>query len=290
VVTRFDLATQFSGLGEGIDIEALFAGITVTMPDRGVTVTANDGTTATVALTGSLVLDVTDEAARAFVGQLLQSQGLEVTEEILDQYTPLFMSQLEVPKDMTDDITMAFEDGAWLVCDDFGGGGVPSPAPAPSGGPEASLAPMDPAALGVLMAAIPLELQSSCTPDSYWQVSGLGPDPGEIAAVECNPDGSGGIFATFSLFADQADRDAAYDLQLEGQRAMGSVDDGPGCPLGPGAGSWQQGQRFCFAPFGIDAGMWWTYDDAPLLGSAMQDDADWEALEAFFRSVVPDAP
>ena len=53
---------------------------------------------------------------------------------------------------------------------------------------------------------------------------------------------------------------------------------------------WEHGRRFCFQPFGNDTNMRWTYDDLAITASAINDDGDWAALEAFFVSAGPIAP
>jgi hypothetical protein len=302
VAQRFDLQAQFAGLGEGIDVPALFEGITIPTPDRSVTVTQRESTTATVAIGGSIILDVTDAAARTFVTQLLQAQGSEVTEQLLDQYTPLLIGQLEAPQPLDGDVRMTLEDGMWLICDDtFGapsaspvptGAGVPlaSGAPATSDAPEPSLPPMDVEALATLSAAIPPEIAASCVPDSYWQVPDLGPDPGEIASVDCDLDGpSGPLYLSYSLFDSAASADAFYDVQLQGARNL-SWTDGPGCPDGPGEGTAPSGRRYCYATFGDDANTRWTDASLGIVANATHDDGVWAALEALVASAGPVAP
>lgn len=302
VSDRFDLQTQFAGLGEGIDIPALFDGITIATPDRSVTVTAVDSTTATVAIGGSITLDVTDAAARTFVTQLLESQGSEVTDELLDQYTPLLVGQLETPQSLQGEVLMALEDGVWLVCDDtFGAAGAspvptqtplpePTASPAQSAVPEPSLAPMDVEALARLSAVIPPGIAASCVPDSYWQVPDLGPDPGEIASVDCDVDGvAGPLYASYSLFDSAASADAFYDLQRQGAQNLGWTE-GPGCPDGPGEGAAPNGRRYCYATFGDDANTRWTDASLGIVANVTHDDGDWAALEAFVATAGPVTP
>lgn len=299
-VARFDLQTQFAGLGEGIDVQALFDGITVATPGRSVAVTAADETIATVTVGGSITLDVTDDAARTFVTQLLESQGSEVTEELLDQYTPLLIAQLEAPQPLDDDIAMSREDGVWLVCDDtFGAEGSPAPTQtvaqptaAASAGPvvEPSLPSMDVEALATLSAAVPPDIAATCVPDGYWQVPDLGPDPGEIAALDCDIDGSAGpLYVSYSLFDSTASADAFYDLQLQGAQNL-SWTEGPGCPDGPGDGVAPNGRRYCYATFGDDANTRWTDASLAIVANAIHDDGDWAALEALVQRAGPVAP
>ena len=288
IAQRFDLEQALGALGAGVDVASLLAGMSVTIDGRSVTLVSNDGTTAQVAVAGTLTPTVDPVVAREFLRQLLTSSGQEVTDALLDQYQPMLIAQLEATQDLADPgITVVLEGGAWLVCDDFGG--VSTATPAPTIDPGASLAPMDPAAQAALLAAIPEPLRSACTPDSYWQVPDLGPEPGEIAQVDCDTDGSGGNFVSYSLFDSRTAMDAFYDQQLSGMQALGALD-GPGCPTGPGEAIWEHGRRFCFQPFGDDANMRWTYDDLAITASAINDDGDWAALEAFFASAGPIAP
>ena len=247
------------------------------------TVVSNDGTTAIVQTGGSLVIEVDETAAREFVRQLLQSEGLEGTDEEVDQYLPLMMGSFEQPEDLTEEVTVVLEDGLWLVCDAFGPD--PSPSPSASSVPGPS---MDPVAYEALLAAIPEPLRASCVPDSSWADPVFGPEPGETASVDCDPDGSGGIFSTFSMFDSTAAMDAIYDEQLLGMQNIGAVS-GPGCFQGPGEGTREGGRIFCYDFVG-DAGARWTDDATLVMVNAFDDDGDWANLEAFVRSAGPIAP
>jgi hypothetical protein len=286
VTQQFDLEATFASLGEGVDVAALFAGLTVTTPDRVVGVAANDGTTATVSVSGSIAVDVDEAVAREFVRQLMEAQGQPVTAELLDQYTPLFLGQVERSQDLAQDLVVVKEDGVWLLCDDFGGGNAASPEPSPI--PGATIAPMDPAAYAALLAAIPEPLRDSCTPDELWQSADLGNAPGEIAAADCDPDGYAGNYVSYALFDSVEAMDAFYDQQLQGMKNLGATD-GPGCPEGPGEATWEHGRRFCYQPFGSDVYMRWTHDGLAITANAIND-GDWAALEAFFASAGPVAP
>lgn len=291
VSQRLNLATALGALGEGIDAQALIDAMQLSMPDRSVTLVSNDGATAHVAVVGTLRIALDDAAAREFLRQVLEASGQEVTDEMLDQYLPLMKGQLETGQDLGDpDVEVTLQDGAWLVCDDFAGvSTAPTAPPEPSLAPGQTLPPMDAAARERLLAAIPEPIRASCEPDSYWQIPDLGPEPGEIASVDCDPDGSGGDWVSYSLWDSTDAMDAFYDTQHLGMTNMGALD-GPGCGQGPGEGTWEHGRRFCFQPFGDDANMRWTHDELAISGSAIRDDGDWAALEAFFASAGPVAP
>lgn len=287
-VERFDLAAQISAELGGLDVQALLDGMTISTPDRVVTEVSNDGATAVVSVSGSIAITLAEDVAREFVRQVLDSMGETVTEEILDEYTPLFVAAVEAPQDLTDpSVEVVREDGYWLVCDELGEEEPPSPGPTPE--PGASAAPMDPAASEALLAAIPQEIRASCEPDPYWEVPDLGSEAGETAQADCDPDGYGGNWVAYSLFESNTAMDAFYDTQLAGMRNLGGVD-GPGCPDGPGEATWESGRRFCHQAFGDDANMRWTHDGLMIAASASNDEGDWAALEAFFESAGPIAP
>lgn len=287
-VAQFDLAAQISAELGGLDAQVLLDGMTISTPDRAVTEVSNDGSTAVVSITGSIHIDVAEEAAREFVRQVLEAMDETVTDEMLDEYTPLFMASVETAQDLTDpSVEVVLEDGLWLVCDELGGEEPPSPGPSVE--PGASAEPMDSAAYEALLAAIPEGLRASCAPDPYWEVPDLGPEPGETAQADCDPDGYGGNWVSYSLFESNAAMDAFYDTQLAGMRNLGGLD-GPGCPEGPGEATWESGRRFCYQAFGDDANMRWTHDGLMIAASAINDEGDWAALEGFFESAGPAAP
>jgi hypothetical protein len=287
---RFDLAQAFASLPDTVDVAALIEALDVSSQDVTMEIVSNDGTTAQVAVTGSLVIEVDAEAARRFAAQLLEAQGEEVTEALLDQVTPLVVDQLETPQDLSKTLPVVLEDGAWLVCDAFrdeDASPSPSVSPSPSASAGPSLPPMDPAAYERLLAAIPEGLRDTCEPDAYWQVEGLGPEPGEIASADCDPDtASGGNFIAYSLYESASAMDADYDTQLTGMRALGGLE-GPGCPTGPGEGIWEHGRRFCYTFATNDANMRWTDERALIAGNMINDDGDWAALETFFAEAQP---
>jgi hypothetical protein len=283
---RFDLEAAFAEVPEGVDVAAFIDSLTVSTPDRSVTLVSSDGTTAMVAATGSIQIEADETAAREFVRQLLEAEGEDTSDATIDQLLPLVLASVEAPQDLTKTLAVVNEEGAWLLCDDFGGA---SPSPSPSTGPSASPAPMDPAAYEQLLATIPEPIRSSCEPDRYWQVVGLGPDPGEIAAADCDIAGEGGNYVSYSLYDSAESMDAFYDTQLQGTKNMGGLD-GPGCPEGPGEGSWEHGRRFCFQVVTNDANTRWTHDALVTAAFALNDDGDWAALEALFQSAGPVAP
>jgi hypothetical protein len=138
VTQRFDIASAFGSMPSGVDVPAFVAGLTLTVEGRSATLVSSDASNATVKLAGTLHIAASPDAAKTFVTQILQAQGMEVTDAILNQYVPVLMSQIQTSQDLATTMTLTVENGVWLVC---GGMGLDQ-SPAPSGAaPAASASP-----------------------------------------------------------------------------------------------------------------------------------------------------
>jgi hypothetical protein len=133
VVERFDLSGRLASLPAGVDVAALVDGLTLTWRDRSATLVAADESSATVQLAGTLEVAVDQDAARLFIRQLLEAQGMEATDEVVDGYLPGFLAQQETSQDLDGPMKLTRETGVWLVCGGFSLGQV-SPTPDASAG------------------------------------------------------------------------------------------------------------------------------------------------------------
>jgi hypothetical protein len=133
------ISAQLSSLGADVDPSAFVDGLTVTIEGRNVTLESNDGTNAVVKLEGQLVIGVDEAAAKELVGQLLVAAGQEPTPEMVDVITPTLVSQISAPRDLTKDVKVIMENGAWLVCEPLDASPAPAgePAASPAGSPAA---------------------------------------------------------------------------------------------------------------------------------------------------------
>jgi hypothetical protein len=136
----FDVAASFSG--SGFDPQIILDGLTLSIDDPQVTVVSQDETTAVVhlAATMSMTMALDEEVISGLVVDMLQAQGMEVTDVILDQFLPTMVESLNqsVSEDVDADVTVANEDGQWLLCDTFEADAVDAEAtPIPSASPSA---------------------------------------------------------------------------------------------------------------------------------------------------------
>lgn len=139
VVANFDLSQSMSeGMPPGVDLQALIDALILSTPDRQVTLVSNDGAVAIVSVVATLTISMDEEAAKAFIAQVLEGQGMEVTDEMVAMLLPQLMAEFSEGQDLSEDsIEVILEDGVWVVCEDLGSNDS-DPSPAPSGAPVAS--------------------------------------------------------------------------------------------------------------------------------------------------------
>ena len=138
VTANFDLTQAFEGMPEGVDVEALIAGLVLVTPDRVVTLVSNDGALALVDVVATMTIALDEAAAAAFIGQILEAQGMEVSDEMIAMLLPELTAQFSEGEDLTEQVEVVLEEGRWLVCEDLGDDSDASPSPAASGAPMAS--------------------------------------------------------------------------------------------------------------------------------------------------------
>jgi len=128
IAASFDLTTAFDGLPPGVDLQALIDGLVLATPDRVVTLVSNDGATALVDVQATLTIAMDEAAAVVFVTQLLEGQGIAVTDEMLAMVLPELAAQFGEGEDLSEQVEMVFEEGHWLVCEELGDDAEASPA------------------------------------------------------------------------------------------------------------------------------------------------------------------
>lgn len=138
VASTFDIAAQIGEM-PGVDLQALINGLIFTADPRSATLVSNDGAAAVVDLQATLSMTLDETVARDFVKQLLESQGQEASDAVIDAVLPQLMSQFEgQTQDLTESVDLVLENGKWLVCEAFGSEASPAPSGAPVESPAAS--------------------------------------------------------------------------------------------------------------------------------------------------------
>lgn len=142
LLANFDLSQGMGeGMPPGVDLQALIDSLILATPDRVVTLVSNDGAVALVDVTATMTISMEEEGAKAFIAQVLEGQGMEVTDEMIAMLLPQLMAEFESGQDMSQEgVEVILENGVWVVCEDLGDGADASPAPSgePMASPEAS--------------------------------------------------------------------------------------------------------------------------------------------------------
>jgi hypothetical protein len=139
-ITSYACAASAADLDSHLNFETLFANsmpagtdgpglidtMTLSIPDRSVTSVSTNGDTATVHVSGSLVIGVDEAALRPWVKQLLVTAGEDSSDPSVDTNIASIVKQLAVSIDITRDVTLTMDGGYWLICD-ASPGASPSP-------------------------------------------------------------------------------------------------------------------------------------------------------------------
>jgi hypothetical protein len=101
----------------GTDIPGLLDTITLSIPDRVVTLVSSSGDSATVHIAGTLVIGVDEAALRPWVKTLLVNSGQDSSDATVDATLAQIVKSLAVTAPVTRDVALTMDGGHWLVCD-----------------------------------------------------------------------------------------------------------------------------------------------------------------------------
>lgn len=121
-----DLAANLqANLPAGTDVAGLVDTLTLTIPDRTISLVSNDGSSAVVDVKGTLTVGVDQTALRPWVKQLLVAAGEDSSEAAVDAAMATIVPSLAVAKSIAKTVNLVNSDGAWLICD------LAAPSPTP---------------------------------------------------------------------------------------------------------------------------------------------------------------
>lgn len=142
LLEQLDLSSAY--IAVGVDPTEFLGALMPTVTDRSVTLVSQDATSATVAVTGLLAWTIDDDHLRSFLHTVFKAQGLDDSDDIVEENMPIVRDQMRRGVDLTNpETTMVLRDGRWLVCDDVAGistDEAPIAPDAPAGSPAASAA------------------------------------------------------------------------------------------------------------------------------------------------------
>lgn len=118
-----DIAAAFGSgdLGDlsaaGVDPNELFAAMKIDFQDMAVTPVSQSGTEATVHLKGKMAMTFDEAKIREVMKKVIEAQGMEATDEIIDSAMSMVTAQLSQTQDIETDMKVLQENGKWVICE-----------------------------------------------------------------------------------------------------------------------------------------------------------------------------
>lgn len=119
-----DVTSAFGGGGDlgdlgaaGIDPDQLFNAVKFDFQDHTVTEVSRSDSEATVHLKGKMAMTFDPEAMRTIVKQVLEAQGVEASDQMVDIAMSAMEDQLSQTQDIDTDMRVIQEDGKWVMCE-----------------------------------------------------------------------------------------------------------------------------------------------------------------------------
>lgn len=133
IVSQLDMTAAFAGLG--IEPQVILDAMTIAFDDPQVTLVSQDEVSARVhlATTMSMTIALDEETIRTIVVGVLESSGMEVTDEAVEQYVGILGASLNqsMSEEADTDVEVVNENGEWLMCDTLDDA-EPSASPMPA--------------------------------------------------------------------------------------------------------------------------------------------------------------
>jgi hypothetical protein len=127
LVSNLDFGRSLAAkLPAGADVAGLVDAITITIPDRSVSVVSNDGFSAVVDLKGTLSVVADQDLLRAWVIQFLQAAGKDTSDASVDAAMTSAAQLVTVSNRIDSQLDLSISDGTWVVCPQAGSS-EPSP-------------------------------------------------------------------------------------------------------------------------------------------------------------------
>jgi len=104
--------------GADVDPQKILDAMSFKVSNLDVSEVSKSGDNATVHVKGKLEITVDPDKFKDVVKDLLKAQGMEVTDELLDQFAgPAMEGFKDFGQELDDDLNLVKEGGKWLICD-----------------------------------------------------------------------------------------------------------------------------------------------------------------------------
>jgi predicted small lipoprotein YifL len=117
VAGQLNPAAQLANAGmDAATTQQLLDSMTITLTGGEFTKLSETGDTAQVQMKGSLAMKFDREKLKAVVVSLLKSQGMDATDDIVNQALDQVSGQLEKGQDIDNKVDLVKENGKWVIC------------------------------------------------------------------------------------------------------------------------------------------------------------------------------
>ena len=113
-------------LPAGADVAGLVDAVTLTIPDRSVSLVSNDGSSAVVDVKGTLSVVADQVLLRPWVIKVLQDAGRDTSDASVDAAMTSAAELVTVSNRIDNQLDLVLSDGLWLLCQK--GGATPEPS------------------------------------------------------------------------------------------------------------------------------------------------------------------
>jgi hypothetical protein len=116
---QLDFRSSLAGLG--FDAQKLIDAMTFDMSGIQYAKASETGDKAVVTITGDMKMKVDRDKIRDVIVELIQAQGIaQVTDDMVNSMLDVMTAQFESGIDISSDVELVKEGGAWKVCSDIG--------------------------------------------------------------------------------------------------------------------------------------------------------------------------
>ncbi|HKZ86849.1 MAG TPA: hypothetical protein VJ793_24745 [Anaerolineae bacterium] len=116
---QLDFRSSLGGLG--FDAQKLIDAMTFDLSSIQYTKVSESGDNAVVKIEGDMKMKVDRDKIKDLIVELLKAQGIaQVTDDMVNSTLDIMAAQLESGIDMSADVELVKEGGAWKVCSDIG--------------------------------------------------------------------------------------------------------------------------------------------------------------------------
>jgi hypothetical protein len=117
IASAFGSADMGALAAAGVDPNEVFDALKIDFQDMAVTEVNQSDSEATVHIEGKLAMTFDEAKIREVMRKVIEAQGLQVTDQLIDQAMSMVSAQLAQTQDLDTDLKVIQENGKWVICE-----------------------------------------------------------------------------------------------------------------------------------------------------------------------------